>query len=56
MHNLLSFQGRALMAESIGYSNGFAFIGNYVNGRPHGTVWVGMKGNGYLHGESDSRT
>lgn len=26
------------------------FIGTYSNGKADGEFWIGMKGNGYLHG------
>ncbi len=31
-------------------SSGNQFLGRFQNGKAVGTFWIGMKGDGYLHG------
>jgi len=45
------FKGRKLRRDNNHrLSIGMGFIGTYSNGRADGEFWIGMKGNGYLHG------
>jgi len=45
-----------IRGNKINLHDGVGFIGTYTNGRAEGKFWIGMKGDGYMHGEENNQS